>query len=104
MLMVASIFSLIACGPSGDDHAAEEAAEAVEATTEEVVEEIIETTTEAVELADHVCNDKCTADACHFTCGEKGHECTEACHAAKEGAEHTDADGHNHTEGEETAE
>ena len=96
MLMVASIFSLIACAPSGDDHAAEEA---VEATTEEVVEEVVETTTEAVELADHVCNDKCTADACHFACGEKGHECTEACHAAKEGA-----DGHDHAEGEETAE
>jgi hypothetical protein len=91
ILMVASIFSLVACG-------------SVEETkvTEEIIEEVTaEVTEEAapVELAEHVCAEKCTAEACHFACGEKGHVCSDACHATEEASEehvHAEGDDHNH--------
>ncbi len=99
MLMVASIFSLVACGPSEEEQAAAEAeaAAAVEDLFNGLEEEIDATTEEVaeVELAEHVCGDKCTAEACHFACGEKGHECSDACHADKEGGED---EGHDHSE------
>ncbi len=46
-------------------------------------------------LAEHVCSDKCTPEACHFAHGEKGHECSEACKAMKDGDDH-DHDGEDH--------
>ena len=99
--MVASMFSLVACGPSEEEQAAAEAeaAAAVEELFNGLEEEIDAATEEVVaevELADHVCSDNCTEEACSFACGEKGHKCGDACHA-EEGEEH----GHDHAEGEE---
>jgi hypothetical protein len=96
MLMVAGIFSLVACGPSEEEKAAAEAeaaamVEEMMGSMEEAIEEVA--TEEVTELAEHVCNDKCTADACYTTCGEKGHECTDACHAESTEDSH---EGHNH--------
>ena len=100
LIMIASIFSLVACGPSEEETAAAEAeaAAAVEGLFEGLEEEIDAAAEEvaAVELAEHVCGDKCTAEACSFACGEKGHECSDACHADAEGEE-----GHDHADGEE---
>jgi predicted small lipoprotein YifL len=91
MLMVAAVFSLVACGPA-------EKAEVVteEVVTEEVATEEVATEEVVTELAEHVCADKCTEEACHYACGEKGHECSDACHATEEATEE-----HVHTEGEE---
>jgi hypothetical protein len=88
ILMVVSIFSLTACGSAEEGKVAEPAV-----AVEEVVEEVA-----PVELAEHVCADKCTEEACHFSCGEKGHECSDACHATEETTEE-----HVHAEGEEHA-
>ena len=52
-------------------------------------------------LAEHVCSDKCTEEACHFAHGEKGHVCGEECAAMmEEGHDHDghDHDGHDHGE------
>jgi len=96
LLMVASMFSLVACGPSEEEAAAAEAeaAAAVEELFDGLEEEIDAAAEDVaeVELAEHVCNDNCTEEACSFACGEKGHECGDACHAN---------DGHDHAEGEE---
>ena len=96
MIMIASMFSLVACGPN------EEEAVATEEEAAEMVEEMVEAfeeVAEDVELAEHVCNDECQEDACNFTCGEKGHECTDACHAEKEGEhEHAEGEEHDHSE------
>ena len=100
LLMVASMFSLVACGPSEEESAAAEAeaAAAVEELFDGLEEEIDAAVEEVaeVELAEHVCGDNCTEEACSFACGEKGHECSDACHA-EEGEDH----GHDHAEGEE---
>jgi hypothetical protein len=94
MLMIAGIFSLVACGPAEEVKVATE-----EVATEEVaVEEVATEEAAPVELAEHVCADKCTEEACHFACGEKGHECSDACHATEETTEE-----HVHAEGEEHA-
>jgi len=100
LLMVAGIFSLVSCGPSEEEKAAAEA-EATAAVEElfNGLEEEVATEEVATELADHVCTDKCTAEACSFACGEKGHTCSEACHAEKadgEAHEHAEGDGHEH--------
>jgi len=97
MLMVACIFSLVACGPTPEEQTATEAestekVEGVEAVSEEPAE-----APAGEELADHVCNDNCTADACSFKHGEKGHTCDESCHGDKEGHDHDhdhDEEGH----------
>ncbi len=48
-------------------------------------------------LAEHVCSDKCTPEACHFAHGEKGHECSEDCKAMMDGEGHDhDGEGHDH--------
>jgi predicted negative regulator of RcsB-dependent stress response len=100
LLMVASMFSLVACGPSEEESAATET-EAAAAAVEELfdgLEEEIDAAVEEVaevELAEHVCNDNCSEEACSFVCGEKGHECSDACHAEKEG-EHVHAEGEEH--------
>jgi hypothetical protein len=101
LLMVAGIFSLVACGPSEEEKAAAEAeaAAAVEELfngLEEEIDAAVEEVAE-VELTEHVCNDKCTAEACSFACGEKGHVCSDACHAEKT-EEHSEGDGHDHSE------
>ncbi len=103
MLMVASIFSLVACGPTEEEKAAAEAEAAAMVEEmfeglEEAIEEVAEEAAPA-ELAEHVCTDKCTEDACHIACGEKGHECSDACHADEEATEGEEA--HVHAEGEE---
>ncbi|MBL4752191.1 MAG: hypothetical protein JKY52_01140 [Flavobacteriales bacterium] len=100
MLMVASIFSLVACGPTAEENGAKESdatTKVDEATpvSEETAEEPASEAT-GEELADHVCNDNCTADACSFTHGEKGHTCDDSCHGDSEGHDHD----HDH-EGEE---
>ena len=46
-------------------------------------------------LAEHVCSDKCTAEACHFAHGEKGHVCGEECHTGHDHEGH-DHEGHDH--------
>ncbi len=100
LLMVAGIFSLVACGPSEEEKAAAEAEAA--AAVEELfngLEEEVATEETATELAAHVCDDKCKEACTGPRCGEAGHECTEACHAAKgdgEAHEHTEGDGHEH--------
>lgn len=90
LLMVAGIFSLVACGPSEEEKAAAEAeaAAAVEELFNGLEEAVEETTTE---LAAHVCTDKCTPEAHSYACGEDGHVCSDACHS-----EETEDDGHNH--------
>ena len=104
LLMVASMFGLVACGPSAEETAAAEAEaeamvnemfEGAEAAMEEVVAE------EEVELAEHVCDATCEEGECTGPrCGEAGHECSDACHA--EGGEHAEeAEEHVHVEGEE---
>jgi len=101
MFMVASLFSLVACGPSEEEAA--EANAAAEAAVEELfngLEEEIDAAAEEVadvELAEHVCNDNCTEEACSFACGEKGHECSDACHAEEEGHEHAEGEEHDHS-------
>ena len=102
LLMVASMFSLVACGPSEEESAAAEAeaAAAVEELFDGLEEEIDAATEEVaeVELAEHVCGDKCTEEACSFACGEKGHECSDACHADEEGEhEHAEGEEHDHS-------
>lgn len=100
-MMVACLFSLVACGPAADDQAATEAEETVtaEEVADEAIEEVIEEAEEASdELADHVCNDDCTSEGCSFKHGEKGHECSEACQG--EGEEGHD---HDHDHGDEEA-
>ncbi|HIA05580.1 MAG TPA: hypothetical protein EYN71_02540 [Flavobacteriales bacterium] len=94
MLLVASIFGLVACNQSADEQAGAEAEaveaveDAVEAVEEEAVEAVEETTEE---LADHVCpNDRCTDEACHYLHGEKGHECGDDCHSEDDGHDHGD--------------
>ena len=85
VLMVASIFSLVACGPSEEEKAAAEA----EAT--EMIEGLMGDLEEvADDKPEHVCDEKCKGEAgCTGSkCGEADHECTEACHAKTEG-EHT---------------
>lgn len=47
-------------------------------------------------LADHVCNDNCKAEACHFQHGEKGHVCGKECKAKKHEEDGHDHDGHDH--------
>ena len=101
MLMVASMFGLVACGPSAEEKAAAEAeAEAMvnemfEGLEEAMEEEVVEET----ELAEHVCDAKCEEEGCTGArCGEAGHECTDACHAD---AEHAEGEEHVHAEGEE---
>ena len=105
MFMVASIFSLVACGPSEEEtaEAEAEAAAAVEELFEGLEEEIDAATEEVaeVELAEHVCNDNCTEEACSFACGEQGHECTDACHAEEGDHDHDHADGEEHDHSEE---
>jgi hypothetical protein len=104
MLMVASIFSLVACGPTEEEKAANEAeaaamVEEMMGGLEEAMEEVAEEAA-PVELAAHVCTDKCTEEACHTVCGEEGHECSDACHAdeATEGEEeHVHAEGEEHS-------
>ena len=75
LLMVASMFSLVACGPSEEESAAAEAeaAAAVEELFDGLEEEIDAATEEVaeVELAEHVCGDKCTEEACSFACEKK---------------------------------
>ncbi|OFZ00727.1 MAG: hypothetical protein A3K10_12420 [Bacteroidetes bacterium RIFCSPLOWO2_12_FULL_31_6] len=83
-LMIASIFSLVACGPTEEEKVAAEAeaADAVEQLFDELEEEEADSSTEDVsEATEHVCNDKCTTKVCNFVCGEKGHVCSDACHA-----------------------
>ena len=79
LLMVASVFSLIACGgPTEEEKAAAEAeaAEMVEGLMGDVEEEMDE------EKAEHVCGDECKEKGCTGAkCGEKGHECSGKCHA-----------------------
>ncbi len=105
LLMVAGMLSLVACGGGEEnteamvDEAANELLEELDnALEEEVVEEAAAEEAAAeeapAELAEHVCNDNCTPEACHTVCGEKGHECSDACHASEEG------EGHDHEEGE----
>ncbi|MDF1672643.1 MAG: hypothetical protein P1U41_04015 [Vicingaceae bacterium] len=100
LLMVAGMFSLVACGPSEEEKAEAEAAmnemvEGLDAAMEEVVEEVEEETTV---LAAHVCDDKC-ADGCTGPrCGEEGHECSDACHAEGEDHEHAEGEEHDHSE------
>lgn len=52
---------MVSCGSSEEAAPAEEA----NVTTEEVAKE--EVKEEVVELKDHVCGDKCTAEACAFS-------------------------------------
>jgi len=56
---------------------------------EEVTEEAEVSTEHPTQLAEHVCNDHCTDEGCHFLHGEKDHVCGSECHA-----------GHEHPEGE----
>jgi len=46
-------------------------------------------------MIDHVCDDKCAEECTGARCGEKGHECSEACHSAK-GEEGQSHEGHDH--------
>ena len=78
LLLVAGMFTFVACG-GGETEATTEEAATEEAATEEAATE---------ELAEHVCNDQCTEEACHFACGEKGHTCSDACHSHEEGDDH----------------
>ena len=92
MLLVAGIFGLVACNQSAEEQAGAEA-EATEVVEEavEAVEEAVEAVEEATEeLADHVCSDNCTADACSFAHGEKGHTCGDDCHSEDDGHDHGD--------------
>jgi hypothetical protein len=76
LLMVASLFSLVACEPSE-----EEQAEATE--TLKIMLDDMEEATE--EKSEHVCDAKCKEDGCTGSkCGEKGHKCTGNCHANTE--------------------
>ena len=101
LLMVASMFGLVACGPSAEETAAE-AAEA-ETVMNEAFEVAAEAMGEEVELAEHVCDAKCEEGECTGPrCGEAGHECSDACHAegeehAEEGEEHVHAEGEEHS-------
>lgn len=103
--MVASMFGLVACGPSAEETAAEAAEaetvmnEAFEVAAEAMGEEVAEETV----LAEHVCDATCEEGECTGPrCGESGHECSDACHA--EGGEHAEeGEEHVHVEGEEHA-
>jgi len=99
LLFAVGMFTFVACNEGGGnsegdateaEEVVEEATEAVEEATEEVAEEVEEA---GKELAEHVCNDNCTKEACHYACGEKGHTCSDACHS------HDEGDGHDHDEG-----
>jgi len=84
LIMVASIFSLVACGPSEEEKAKAEAdaTAAVEEMFNGLEEEIDADVDEVAEIEgiEHVCNDQCTPEKCFLKCGEKGHVCTDACH------------------------
>jgi len=100
--MVASMFSLVACGPSAEEKAKAEAdAEAMVNEMFEGLEEAMEEeVAEETELAEHACDAKCEEAGCTGPrCGEAGHECTDACHA--DDAEAEGEEGHEHVEGEE---
>jgi len=98
LLMVAGMFSLVACGPT------EEEKKAAEAEAAAMVEEMMGGLEDAMEeepaaeeemaLAVHECDATCEENGCTGPrCGEEGHECTEACHA-----EHDHAEGEEHSE------
>lgn len=90
LLSVVGALTFASCGEGGgheENHDADTTA--VEHTSDAEVE-----VEEGKELAEHVCSDKCTPEACNFACGEKGHSCSEACHKAHDEA----------TEGENTEE
>lgn len=90
LLSVVGALTFASCGEGGghdDGHDADTTA--VEETSD--ADATIEAE-EGKELAAHVCNDKCTPEECHKTCGEEGHECSEACHKAHEGGEEGDAE------------
>ena len=106
LLMVAGMFSLVACGPTEEEKVAAEAEAAamVEgmmgdlevALEEEVVEE-------EMVLAVHECDATCEENGCTGArCGEEGHECSDACHASDDAVE--GHEGHEHAEGEEHSE
>ena len=97
LLMVAGMFSLVACGseetPVNEETAVTEETTTIEESTEEVVEE-------GVLLAVHECDATCEENGCTGPrCGEEGHECSDACHASVDAEE-----GHDHAEGEEHSE
>ena len=105
LLMVASMFGLVACGPSAEENAADAAdadamANEMFETAEDAMEEVV---AEVTELAEHVCDATCEEGECTGPrCGEAGHECSDACHA--EGEEHAEeGEEHVHVEGEEHA-
>ncbi|PCJ89687.1 MAG: hypothetical protein COA57_01350 [Flavobacteriales bacterium] len=96
---------LYACGGMSEEEKAKAQAEAETAVNEMMddLEAAMDETTEESSkdmLAEHVCSDKCTADACHLKHGEKGHACGEDC-AAMEGEHDHDHDhDHDHSEDE----
>ncbi|MBL4623690.1 MAG: hypothetical protein JKY42_00870 [Flavobacteriales bacterium] len=109
LFFIAATVSLVACG--GGKTAEEKAVQEVEAeaTASDEADEMLKemetedageaTSDDLAEGAEHVCSDKCTEEACFLACGEKGHECSEACHASEgEGAkeEGESHEGHNH--------
>ena len=105
LLLATGLFAFVACNEGGGE--AEDTSTEADAV-EEVVEEAEAEEPAAEEgelLADHVCNDNCTEEACSFAHGEKGHECGDDCagdgdHDHGEG--HEDGDGHDHDGGEES--
>ena len=104
LLMVASLFSLVACGPSEEEAAAAEAeAEAMVNDMFEGLEEAVEEAAEEVaELKEHECDATCEESGCTGArCGEVGHECTDACHAEEGDHDHDHADGEEHDHSEE---
>ena len=101
LLLATGLFAFVACNEGGQE--ADTSTDAEEAV-EEVVEEAEAEEPAAEEgelLADHVCNDNCTEEACTFLHGEKGHECGDDC-AATEDHDHEEGDGHDHDGGEES--
>ncbi|NQY11542.1 MAG: hypothetical protein HRT71_18745 [Flavobacteriales bacterium] len=92
--LVALMSMMVACGDAAEP-AAEGDAQAQEetSTTEEAEPEVAGSEAEAVELAEHVCNDGCSAESCNLVCGEKGHECTDACHAGHDHGTEGEAEG-----------
>ncbi|NQY67224.1 MAG: hypothetical protein HRT72_05825 [Flavobacteriales bacterium] len=78
LCFVALLSLFVACGQEAatEETATEEAATEEAATETEVAEEA---DAAGEELAEHVCNEGCSAEGCKLLCGEKGHECTEEC-------------------------
>ena len=97
LLFAIGMFTFVACNQGTQE--GEETSTETEEAVEEVVEEVVEPAAKEPEmLAEHVCDDNCTEEGCHFLHGEKGHVCSDECKTHEEGEQ---GEGEEHSHGDE---